>query len=148
MARATKVPATFPELEKNPPCLLEAAVTTVWVDAGGAVGVTVNVLTWPVTVITDSTGVAVHVEEDDVDEADVVVGVGVVDGVEVVVGVGVGVDVVVGVSNVMDLRVGCCVVVVGVVELVDGVYMIAWLVNNPRKTNSRTASSVTAKIVL
>ena len=46
IAKATKVPATLPGLEKKPPFWLELVdVTTVWVDVGGAVGVTVRVLT-------------------------------------------------------------------------------------------------------
>lgn len=44
MATATKVPATFPELEKKPP-LLCAWVTMVWTAGGGVVGVIVRVLT-------------------------------------------------------------------------------------------------------
>ena len=58
IATATNVPATFPGLEKNPPELLDAAATTVWVSrAGGAVGVTVRVRSTPVTVSTVITGV-------------------------------------------------------------------------------------------
>ena len=133
MATATKTPATLPELEKKPcgPSVL-ASVMTVWVEAGGAVGVTVRVMTCPVTVMTDKTGVGVQVEEleedlDDVVGIKVVDGVGGVggvdgvDGVDGVVGV-VGVYTVVGLSRVIDLRIGCCdVKVSGGVELVDGV---------------------------
>ena len=49
----TNVPATFPVFEKNPPLLSFAATMVVAAAAGGAVGVTVNVLTCPVMVITD-----------------------------------------------------------------------------------------------
>ena len=41
--------------------MASSAVTIVVAEAGGAVGVTVKVLTWPVTVITDIKGVGVHV---------------------------------------------------------------------------------------
>ena len=58
IATATKVPATWPVLEKKPPLLSFVAVIVVVAVAGGAVGVIVNVLIWPVTVITDVKGVA------------------------------------------------------------------------------------------
>lgn len=58
IATATKVPATWPALEKKPPLFAFAAVTIVVAVAGGAVGVIVNVLIWPVTVMTDVKGVA------------------------------------------------------------------------------------------
>lgn len=90
IATTTKVPATLPELEKNPPLLSFAAVIIVVAVAGGAVGVIVIVFTWPVTVVTDVKGVADQ-ELLDVVVLDLVLGVGVevvrVVGVEVVVGV-------------------------------------------------------------
>ena len=58
IATPTKSPATLPELEKKPPLFSFTAVTTVVADAGGAVGVIVNVFIWPVTVVTDVKGVA------------------------------------------------------------------------------------------
>ena len=60
IATATKVPATWPALEKKPPLFAFAAVTMVVAVAGGAVGVIVNVLIWPVTVMTEVKGVADH----------------------------------------------------------------------------------------
>lgn len=57
-AIATKVPATFPLLAKNPSFGFAANA----VSAGGAVGVIVNVLTWPGAVRTEMIGVGVHVE--------------------------------------------------------------------------------------
>lgn len=77
IATAIKVPATLPGLEKKPPLACFAVVTIVVAIAGGAVGVIVNVLTWPVTVMTDVKGVA--------DQELVLLEVGVVVGVEVVV---------------------------------------------------------------
>lgn len=50
-------PATLPGFEKKPPLWLICGRS---VCAGGAVGVIVKVLTWPVTVITETTGVGVH----------------------------------------------------------------------------------------
>ena len=88
IATATKVPATLPGLEKKPPLLVSFAVVTIVVAvAGGAVGVIVNVFTWPVTVVTDVKGVAD--QELVVLEMEEVVGVGEVEKVveEVVVGV-------------------------------------------------------------
>ena len=58
IATATKVPATCPALEKKPPLFNFSAVTMVVAVAGGAVGVIVNVVIWPVTVMTDVKGVA------------------------------------------------------------------------------------------
>ena len=58
-ATATKVPATLPLSAKKPSFLGFSANA---VSAGGAVGVTVNVLTWPVAVMTDIMGVGVHVD--------------------------------------------------------------------------------------
>lgn len=88
---ATKVPATFPELEKKPPLFSFAAVIIVVAVAGGEVGVIVKVFIWPVTVVTDVKGVA------DQELLDVVVlDLAMVVGVEEVVRV-VGVEVVVGV---------------------------------------------------
>ena len=54
----TKRPATFPGCDMNPASLVCADPDAV----GGAVGVIVIVLTWPVTVITDTIGVGVHVD--------------------------------------------------------------------------------------
>jgi len=46
----------------SPPLL--ACLIPVWLcDVGGTVGVTVTVLTWPVTVSREVTGVGVHVED-------------------------------------------------------------------------------------
>ena len=68
MATAMKVPATFPELEKKPPPFsLPLVLIIVCVAVGGAVGVTVNVFTCPVIVITDKTGVGVHVSDDELE---------------------------------------------------------------------------------
>ena len=86
IATATKVPATLPGLEKKPSLASFAVVTMVVAIAGGAVGVIVNVLIWPVTVMTDVKGVA--------DQELVVLEVEAVVGVELVVKVE---DVVVGV---------------------------------------------------
>lgn len=58
IATATKVPATLPESEKKPPLFSFAACMIVVAVAGGAVGVIVNVCTWPVTVMTEVKGVA------------------------------------------------------------------------------------------
>ena len=80
IATAIKVPATWPELEKKPLLFSFTAVTIVVAVAGGAVGVIVKVLAWPVTVVTDVKGVA------DQELLDVVEVVRVV-GVEVVAGV-------------------------------------------------------------
>ena len=91
IATATKVPATWPALEKKPPLFAFAAVTIVVAVAGGAVGVMVNVLIWPVTVMTDVKGVADQELLDDEEES---LDVAVLD-VEVVRVVGV-VEVVVG----------------------------------------------------
>ena len=85
IATATKVPATWPGLEKKPPLFSFSAAIIVVAVAGGAVGVIVNVLTWPVTVITDVKGVADQELLDmvvlDVEEVVRVVGVEVVVGV-------------------------------------------------------------------
>jgi len=59
-------PTTLPVLEKKPP-LFFCGVGKV--DAGWIVGVIVNVLTCPVTVVTEMTGVGVHVELGDEDAA-------------------------------------------------------------------------------
>ena len=85
IATATKVPATWPALEKKPPLLPFAAVIIVVAVAGGEVGVIVNVFIWPVTVVTDVKGVADQelLGEVVLDLEDVVRVVG----VEVVVGV-------------------------------------------------------------
>ena len=58
-ATATNVPATLPPLAKNPS---SSGFSANAVSAGGAVGVIVNVLTWPGAVMTEMTGVGVHVE--------------------------------------------------------------------------------------
>jgi len=97
---------------------------------GGAVGVIVRVMIWPVTVITDVHGVADHVLLDEEAVVGVVVGVvGMVDvvgvvGAVVVVGVAVvvGMDDVVGGSRVIDtgISVGVGVVLV-LVDVVEGV---------------------------
>ena len=80
-----KVPATWPELEKKPPLFSLTAVTIVVAVTGGAVGVIVKVLIWPVTVVTDVKGVA---DQELVEVVELVVGEVVrVVGVEVVVGV-------------------------------------------------------------
>ena len=84
IATATKVPATLPELEKKPPFSSFAAVIIVVAVAGGAVGVIVNVLIWPVTVVTDVKGVA---DQELLDEVSLDVEVVRVVGVELVVGV-------------------------------------------------------------
>ena len=90
IATATNVPATWPALEKKPPLFNFSAVTMVVAVAGGAVGVIVNVVIWPVTVMTDVKGVA---DQEPLDEEllDVVV----LDSEEVLRVVGV-VEVVVG----------------------------------------------------
>jgi len=82
--RPTVRPTAPPVLSPPPPPLL--FLTSVRLDAlGGTVGVTVTVFSWPVTVSSDMTGVAVHVEDEDdvVDVEDDVVD-DVVDVVEVV----------------------------------------------------------------
>ena len=88
-ATATKTPATWPESEKKPPLFPFAAVIIVVAVAGGAVGVIVNVVIWPVTVITDVKGVAdqelLDVVVLDVEEVVKVVGVEVVVGVRLIV---------------------------------------------------------------
>lgn len=88
---------------------------------GGAVGVMVLVMTWPVTVIMDVHGVAVQVLLDDKDVVGVVVGVvDVVDGVGMAVTV--GVEEVDGGSRVIDTGINMGVVVVSVlVDVVEGV---------------------------
>lgn len=58
IATATNVPATLPESDKKPPLFSFAAWIIVVAVDGGAVGVIVNVLIWPVTVVTDVNGVA------------------------------------------------------------------------------------------
>ena len=110
----TNVPATLPVLEKKPPLLSFAATIVVAAAAGGAVGVTVKVLTCPVIVITDVYGVGVHVL--------LVEGVvGNVIGVIVGMIVGAVIDVVVGVVVVVSGGIetgiieGCCVMLVDVV---------------------------------
>ena len=89
IATATNVPATWPELEKKPPLFPFAAVIIVVAVAGGAVGVIVNVLIWPVTVITDVKGVAdqelLEVVVLGLEEVVKVVGVEVVVGVRLIV---------------------------------------------------------------
>ena len=89
IATATNVPATWPELEKKPPLFSFAAVIIVVAVAGGAVGVIVNVLIWPVTVITDVKGVAdqelLEVVVLGLEEVVKVVGVDVVVGVRLIV---------------------------------------------------------------
>lgn len=87
--------------------------------SGGAVGVTVNVLTSPVTVMTDMNGVGVHVLLDD----EVVLDEELVEEDVEVVGMGVDdVEDVVGVFNVIDIgiKVGVGVLLV-LVDVVDGV---------------------------
>ena len=103
IATATKVPATLPESEKKPPLLSFAACMIVVAAAGGAVGVIVNVCTWPVTVMTDVKGVA----DQELLEEGVV---GVVEVVRVV-----GVEVVVGVRS-SDTGINAGVELVDVVE--------------------------------
>lgn len=107
---ATNVPATLPVFEKKPPLFSFAATIVVAAAAGGAVGVTVNVLTCPVMVITDVYGVAVHVLL-----VEGVVGnvVGLIIGV--IVGVVVGVVVVVSSDIETGIIVGCSVMLVDVV---------------------------------
>lgn len=77
--RPTVRPTAAPVLSPPPPLFLEIAVTLC--ELGGTVGVTVTVLTCPVTVSSDVTGVGVHVDvEDDeigVEELDDVVAAGV-----------------------------------------------------------------------
>ena len=71
MATATNVPATLPGLVRNPPLLVfGTCVTMVWKAGGGAVGVMVMVLTCPVTVSTEITGVGDHDELGDVEDED------------------------------------------------------------------------------
>lgn len=112
IATATKVPATLPESEKKPPLFSFAVVMIVVAIAAGAVGVMVNVLIWPVTVVTDVNGVA---EKELLDV--VVLDVEVVVGVEEVVRV-VGVEVVVGV-RLSDTGI---IEAVELVDVVEGVY--------------------------
>ena len=130
MAMATKVPATFPGFEKKPlSCFLGAcaADTKVSVAVGGAVGVTVSVLTLPVTVMTDNTGVGVQLDEvsseDSSDEED---SSEVEDSsdVEELEGLGEGVilAVVVSGSSVIGLGTIRGVVETTVVSWIDGVY--------------------------
>lgn len=73
----TNNPAAFPAFESSPPLLPE--ISGCAVASGGAVGVIVSVLTWPVTVITDVIGVADHVAVSDSEVVGVEVVVGVVD---------------------------------------------------------------------
>ncbi len=54
-------PAAFPAVAKGPPLL--GAFAGIAFDVGGAVGIKVIVVSPPVTVITDVTGVADHDEE-------------------------------------------------------------------------------------
>ena len=111
---ATNVPATLPVLEKKPPLLSFAATIVVAAAAGGAVGVTVKVLTCPVMVITDVYGVGIHVLliEDVVGDV-----VGLIIGliVGVVVGVVFGMVVVVSGGVETGIIVDCCVMLVDVV---------------------------------
>ncbi len=111
IATAMKVPATLPESEKKPPLFSFAVVIIVVAVAGGAVGVIVNVFTWPVTVAMDVKGVA------EKELLDVVLLDGVVVGVEEVVRV-VGVEVVVGVRLSDTGMIGA----VELVDVVEGVY--------------------------
>lgn len=106
-----KVPATLPESEKKPPLFSFAVVIIVVAVAAGAVGVIVNVFTWPVTVVMDVKGVA------EKELLDVVVLDEVVVGVEEVVRV-VGVEVVVGVRLGDTGMIGA----VELVDVVEGVY--------------------------
>ncbi|MCJ1372187.1 hypothetical protein MMC20_003409 [Loxospora ochrophaea] len=82
MPTAVNTPATLPVLEKNPP-LVVAGASTSSVGAGGAVGVMVTVLSWPVTVVTDIKGVGVHEDEvenvESLDEVRIVEGTPFVD---------------------------------------------------------------------
>ena len=111
---ATNVPATLPVSEKKPPLSSFAATIVVAAAAGGAVGVTVKVLTCPVMVITDVYGIAVHVLL-----VEGVVGnvVGLIIGVivGVVLGVVLGVLVVVSSDIETGIIVGCSVMLVDVV---------------------------------
>ena len=109
IATPTKVPATLPEFEKKPVLSPFAAAIIVVAVAGGAVGVMVNVLIWPVTVVTDVNGVADQ-ELLDVVVLDVKAGKGVEEVVRVV-----GVAVVVGV-RLSDTGINAAVELVEVVE--------------------------------
>ena len=113
IATATNVPATLPVLEKKPPLLSFAATIVVAAAAGGAVGVTVKVLTCPVMVITDVYGVGVHV----------LLLEGVVGNV---IGLIIGVIVGVVVGVVVGVEVGMVVVVSGVIEtgIIVGVMLV------------------------
>ena len=129
-AMTKNTPPTSALFDQNPlsVALVSAAAAIVVVVSGGAVGVTVNVSTCPVTVMTDMNGVGVHVLllEDEVVVVDVVVGVVEVGVVEVdgVVGVTemgiIEVDVVGGLTVMVDVGmdegVGVVLVLVGVVE--------------------------------
>ena len=99
ISTATNVPATLPVLEKKPPLLSFAATTVVEAAAGGAVGVTVKVLTCPVIVITEVYGVGVHVLL-----------------LEDVVGRVIGLIIGVIVGKIVGVVVGAVVVVSGVIE--------------------------------
>ena len=109
IATATNVPATLPVLEKKPPLLSFAATIVVEAAAGGAVGVTVKVLTCPVMVITDVYGVGVHVIL-----------------LEGVVGKVIGLTTGVIVGVIVGVEVGAVVVVSGVIEtgIIVGVMLV------------------------
>lgn len=79
--RPTAPPVLIPEL------LWLFVTPPEFAELGGTVGVTVTVLTSPVTVSRKVDGVGVHVEELEDEDVDVVLGVGVVVGSDVVVAV-------------------------------------------------------------
>ncbi len=124
-ATRKKTPPTWALLDQKPPLLSGADVTMVVAEGGGAVGVMVRVMTWPVTVMTDSHGVADHVLLGGGAVTGVVVGAtGIIDVVGVVDVVGgaivVRMDDVVGGSGIIDtgfmVDVGIVLVLVDVVE--------------------------------
>ena len=128
-ATPTKVPATLPVLDQNESWVTRAGASVM---AGGAVGVTVTVLTTPVVVIKEVTGTGIHEEllkevigigiheelldEKVVERVDKVLD-GEVDlklGVELEAGVGLGLD-----EDVVDDR-----VVASTVEVLEDVALV------------------------
>jgi len=75
-ASIARAAMTIPIIGPVPKAWLVDLLTELCESDGGAVGVTVTVRTWPVTVVRDRDGVGVHVwedEDEDVDELDVVI---------------------------------------------------------------------------
>ena len=120
-ATKKKMPPTSALLDQKPPALSCACAATVVATIGGAVGVTVKVSICPVTVITETYGVGVHVELGDelfvltVGDGGDVVGVVGIEGVEID-------NVVDGLSIVVETGITKGVVAIFVlVDVVEGV---------------------------